>query len=251
MMQRKQTRRYRRPEWADEFEAAGHKISPDGTITVYHATTLAKAMQILENGFLRRPADAPDSYGVYFSISPEVAENYGDGTLVKLRVPVEDLHFDDWFPSGRMDFSARTHQGIYIPLALEVIPKGAMPNPWLSEGWLLPDGRYVPQERNMDHKALAALIMGMRDPGRAFVKALKERWVRVGSITVQLPSPPDDSALMRAVEHVRATSPRDQQWDIMVEWWKGQKVVSYRVPILEFMELEGLTDLRRYPKEEW
>jgi hypothetical protein len=90
----------------------------------------------------------------------------------------------------------------------------------------------------------------MRDPGRAFVKALKERWVRVGSITVQLPSPPDDSALMRAVEHVRATSPRTA-WDIMVEWWKGQKVVSYRVPILEFMELEGLTDLRRYPKEEW
>jgi hypothetical protein len=117
-------RRYRRPEWADEFEAAGHKIGLDGTIVVYHATTAEKAAKILESGMLLRPADAPDSYGVYFSISCDVAENYGDGTLVKLRVPVEDLHFDDVFPNGRMDFSARTHDGVYIPLELSVIPAG-------------------------------------------------------------------------------------------------------------------------------
>lgn len=114
-------RRYRRPDWADEFEAAGHKIDPDGTIIVYHATTAAKARKIIEEGVLRRPADAPDSYGVYFSTSPEVAENYGDGTLVMLRVNVEDLKYDDWFPSGRMDFHARTYRGVYVPAGLIVI----------------------------------------------------------------------------------------------------------------------------------
>lgn len=111
-------RRYRRPDWADEFEAAGHRIDRDGTIVVYHATTAAKAKRILKEGVLRRPWNAPDSYGVYFSTSPKVTENYGDGTLVKLRVRVEGLHLDDIFPSGRMDFSARTYGGIYRPVQL-------------------------------------------------------------------------------------------------------------------------------------
>lgn len=113
-------RRYKKPQWADEFKTAGHKIDSDGTIVVYHATTAAKAKKILKEGVLRRPPDAPDSYGVYFSISPEVAEDYGDGTLVMLRVHVEDLFFDDYFPSGRMDFHAKTRGGIYRPV--EILP---------------------------------------------------------------------------------------------------------------------------------
>jgi len=118
----RRARPYRRPEWADEFEAVGHQIERDGTIIVYHATTADKAQKILKEGVLRRPASAPDSYGVYFSTSPDVAENYGDGTLVQLRVKVEDLHFDDVFPNGRMDFSARTHGGVYRPVEIKAYP---------------------------------------------------------------------------------------------------------------------------------
>lgn len=242
--------------WIDEFLETGHEILPDNTVALYHGTTMPKALRILAEGVLRRPKDAPDRYGVYFSTSPQVAEEYGDGTLVKVRVPVTDLNYEDYFPSGRMDFRAETKRGIYRPIEIEIYapdvapedPKA--PNPWLAEGWVLPNGTYVPLEARVDHKTLAAWIMRERDKGRAFRRALKERWVRVGSVTVQLPSPPDNDALLRAVEHVRETSPR-VAWDIRIEWWKGNKITSYRVPILEFMELESLGDLRRYPKEEW
>lgn len=244
---------FRRPDWADEFEAAGHEIGHDGTIIVYHATTAAGAKQILRDGVLRRPKDAPDSYGVYFSTSPDVARDYGDGTLVRLNVHVNELHLDDVFPDGRMDFTARTYDGIYVPRSLEVIERGAMPNPWLAYGWVLPDGQYVPVDgqKHQDHKGVAAKIMRMRNKEQAFRRALDNRWIRVGEATIQLPSPPDDSAFLRAVDHVRETSPADQDWDIRIEWWVGNNVLSYKVPILEFMEMDGIGDLSRYPKEVW
>ncbi|RPJ85711.1 MAG: hypothetical protein EHM13_00275 [Acidobacteria bacterium] len=126
-----------------------------------------------------------------------------------------------------------------------------MPNPWLAHGWVLPDGRYVPVVQRKDHKSVAASILRIHDKGKAFNRALRERWVRVGEATIQLPSPPDDSAFRRAVDHVRETSPADQDWEIRIEWWVGKQVVSYAVPILEFMELEGIGDLGRYPKAVW
>lgn len=114
-------RYYRTPDWAEEFVEQGHHIDRDGTIVVYHATTAQKAAQILKDKILKSPLDAPDSYGVYFSTSPDVAENYGDGTLVALRVRVEDLFYDDVFPSGRIDFHAKTFGNRYHPVAVSAV----------------------------------------------------------------------------------------------------------------------------------
>ena len=107
-----------RPDWADEFEGNGHKIYPDGTILVYHGTTKEKGAQILKEGLLRRPADAPDSYGVHFSTSKDISENYGDGTVIAMRVPIKGLNFEDVFPNGRMDFMVETKNGIFKPARL-------------------------------------------------------------------------------------------------------------------------------------
>lgn len=95
----------------------GHKINVDGTITLYHATTKDKAKQILKDGFFKTAEGVPDAYGVYFSTSPEVAEEYGDETLVKARVNVCDVNPDDFFPAtNRMDFQVETKGGIYKPV---------------------------------------------------------------------------------------------------------------------------------------
>lgn len=105
--------------WAEEFLDIGGTFNPDGTVDLYHATTKEKATQILIEGFLRRPADAPDTYGVYLSSSPDVAYDYGDGTLLKVRVRAEDLHLDDAFPGRRLDFFVPTVRGIYRPVSIE------------------------------------------------------------------------------------------------------------------------------------
>lgn len=109
---------------AEEAKSVGAEIWNDGTITVYHATTKDKAGQIVKSGMLMRPGDAPDSYGVYVSSSPSVASDYGDGTLVKLRVKLSDLNPDDIFPGRRMDFLIKTREGKYTPT--EIIQ--SMPN---------------------------------------------------------------------------------------------------------------------------
>jgi len=107
-----------RPVWADELESVGGKIDDDGTVLLYHATTKETAAKILKDGVLRRPSDAPDSYGVYFSSSPTVAEDYGDGTIIPVRVRAVDISPDDVFPGKRLDFSAQTRRGIYKPVAV-------------------------------------------------------------------------------------------------------------------------------------
>ncbi len=129
----------------------------------------------------------------------------------------------------------------------------SMPNPWLASGWVLPDGRYASLDRYQDHKSLAASILKKRNKMTAFNAALKAGWVRVGQITIQLPSP-TDSAFLLARDHVRETSPMDEAWNIRIEFFDpGHKdtVVSFSVPILEFMEMEGISDLWRYPKQVW
>jgi hypothetical protein len=111
-------RRAPRLPWADEFEALGGHIDPDGTVLLYHATTREGAEQILREGLLRRPPDAPDSYGIYLSSSPTVAQDYGDGTVIPVRVLAADIKPDDVFPGRRIDFTARTLQGTYRPVAV-------------------------------------------------------------------------------------------------------------------------------------
>lgn len=129
-----------------------------------------------------------------------------------------------------------------------------MRNPWLASGWVLPDGTYVPVGKLglPSHRREAARILGMRRPERAFDRAMKEGWVRVGEATIQLPEP-TQRAFELARDHVRETSPPNEAWDIRIEWIDERKgtVGSYRVPILEFMEMESIGDLRRYPREDW
>ena len=111
----------------DEIYDKGHTVNKDGTMTLYHATTKEKAPQIIKDKYLKRPPDAPDRYGVYFSTSPDVAENYGDGTLIKARIKVRDLNLEDVFPSGRLDFQVNTRTGIYKPAKIEPLPKPSRP----------------------------------------------------------------------------------------------------------------------------
>lgn len=114
---------------AEEARGAGAEIWNDGTVTVYHATTADKARQIAKSGTLIRPSDAPDSYGVYVSSSQSVASDYGDGTLVKLRVKLSDLNPDDVFPGRRMDFLIKTREGKYTPTEISHMPDTTEPIP--------------------------------------------------------------------------------------------------------------------------
>lgn len=106
------------PYWADEFISVGGKFNPDGSVWVYHATTRDKAVQILKEGVLRRPPNTPDTYGVYVSSSPNVWHDYGDGTVIPLKVKASDLQLDDMFPGKRVDFLAQTKHGVFVPLAI-------------------------------------------------------------------------------------------------------------------------------------
>jgi len=111
----------RRPIWANELESVGGKIEKGGTVSLYHATTKEKAQQIMKEGLLRRPKDTPDSYGVYLSSSKSVAQDYGDGTVIRVRVDARDLNPDDIFAGERMDFSVETKRGVYRPISVESV----------------------------------------------------------------------------------------------------------------------------------
>lgn len=81
-------------------KTTGLPLNPDGTVTVYHATTKEGAEKILQEGRLRAAAEPR----VYVSSSKSLPE-YGDGTIVALDVNPKTLILDDEFPSGRRDFS--------------------------------------------------------------------------------------------------------------------------------------------------
>mgnify|MGYP001560576247 CR=1 FL=1 len=108
-------------EMIDEIKSVNGEINKDGTITLYHATTKEKAEEIIKSGILKRPEDAPDKYGVYAGTNASVSESYGDGTVVKIKVPIKDLNPDDIFPGRRMDFSIITKGGKYKPISVEVV----------------------------------------------------------------------------------------------------------------------------------
>ena len=115
--------------WLDEFESVGGKVLPDKTAWLYHATTKDIAKQIMKEGILRTPPDAPASYRVYFSSSKAVAQDYGDGTLIATRVRIKDLHPDDVFPGRRMDFQVvgKIYKPIEMKLVDESMPEKTNP----------------------------------------------------------------------------------------------------------------------------
>lgn len=109
------------PMWAEELQSVGGKIDPDGTVLVWHATTKEKGEQILKDGFLRRPADAPDSYGVYVGTGDNykyLGQSYGDGTLIPIRIKATDLNIEDVGPGRLITFYAKTKGGVYRPTAI-------------------------------------------------------------------------------------------------------------------------------------
>lgn len=107
------------PYWVNEFISVGGKINPDSlTVWLYHATTKEKAAQIVKDGVLRRPSNTSDTYGVYLSSSPSIWRDYGDGTVVPVKVRIKDLTPDDVFPGRRMDFNIPTRHGIYRPVVI-------------------------------------------------------------------------------------------------------------------------------------
>jgi hypothetical protein len=250
-------RRFVEPIWYEEFLDAGHRAARDGTVVLFHATTAAKARKIVKEGVLRRPPDAPDSYGVYFSTSPDVANEYGDGTLVVLRAPVEDLNISDAFPSGRMDFYAKTFRGVYRPIAMAVFgcSESRKQNPQVA-GWLTPGGEFIPLTRG-EHFHLAAKRLGVRTTPRATRIALEKGWVRLGDMTVQFSSKNKRKSLLMARDFYREVfADKPPKYEILVEWdVKGSfgdtdyTIVSYRVPVADFLEIGGVGDLMRYPHQ--
>lgn len=116
-------RKYEHPDregLIEEILSNGHKINIDGTIDLYHGTTKEAAKKIVSESVLRIPKDAPDTYGVHFSTSSEIDENYGDGTVIRIRVKVRDLNLEDVFPNGRMDFMAVTKAKQYRPVEIAI-----------------------------------------------------------------------------------------------------------------------------------
>lgn len=102
------------PGTVGALKSANVPIAPDGSVTLYHATTAANADAIRTQGVLRS-AGEPD---VYFSTSPKIGESYGDGTVVQVRVKAKDLNLDDQFPDGRADFRVAAPKKTYTPLEI-------------------------------------------------------------------------------------------------------------------------------------
>lgn len=87
------------------------EVNPDGTVTVYHATTADAAQRILHERMLRSQAE-PD---VFCSSHPAgIAQEYGDGTVIAFDVDPRQLVLDDEFQDGRKDYS--------IPARRRVVP---------------------------------------------------------------------------------------------------------------------------------
>jgi len=74
-------------------------LNADGTVTLYHHTSKAKAAQIEKTGTLKAAAE-PD---VYLTTRKETDTGYGD-TAVAVMVDPALLQIDDEFPDGRTDY---------------------------------------------------------------------------------------------------------------------------------------------------
>lgn len=87
----------------DIDEDTGLPLNDDGTVTLYHHTSSAKAAQIRSTRRLKSAAE-PD---VYLTTRQETDTGYGD-TAVAVRVDPSLLMLDDEFPDGRQDFRIDT-----------------------------------------------------------------------------------------------------------------------------------------------
>jgi hypothetical protein len=80
------------PIWLDDLLSTGTKLNPDGTLTVYHATSkkAAEAIKKTKKMTGKEPA-------LFFSSSPSgQITGYGD-EVVKLKIPANKLNIDDIF----------------------------------------------------------------------------------------------------------------------------------------------------------
>lgn len=86
--------------------ATGLPLNADGTVSVFHGTTAARAAGIVSQRQLRADAE-PDVYVT----TARGGTGYGDGTVVQLDVDPRLLVLDDEFPNGRRDFRLRVGRG--------------------------------------------------------------------------------------------------------------------------------------------
>ena len=103
-------------DWEDELVSVGGKVLPDDTVWLYHATKREIANEILKTGILKTAHGAPKEYGIYFGSNSSVGFDYGDGTVIPVRVKAENLHPDDIFPERRMDFMIKARE--YRPVEI-------------------------------------------------------------------------------------------------------------------------------------
>ncbi|HIA35308.1 MAG TPA: hypothetical protein EYN89_00885 [Flavobacteriales bacterium] len=81
------------------FDGVSPKLNDDGTITLYHRTSIDSAKKIVEVGFQRGAENTGD---VYFSTSSdEQAVGYGDA-IIKINVNPSIAVLNDAFPDGEV-----------------------------------------------------------------------------------------------------------------------------------------------------
>jgi hypothetical protein len=88
--------------------------NPDGTVTVYHGTTRARAADIIREGKLR-----PGPEGAAFVTTTPADVGYGE-VVLKLRLRPTRMFLDDEFPGGRRDYRVEpAFPGGSIPVVVE------------------------------------------------------------------------------------------------------------------------------------
>lgn len=81
-------------------KATGLPLNADGTVTLYHHTSVEKAEAITKTGVLKADAEP----NVYVTTRKETDTGYGD-KAVSVHVDPKKLSLDDEFPNGRQDYS--------------------------------------------------------------------------------------------------------------------------------------------------
>jgi hypothetical protein len=101
-------------------DATGLPLNEDGTVTLYHGTSLRGAQEIRQTQTLKS-AGEPD---VYLTTARD-GTGYGDGTVVAVRVDPAALELDDEFPDGRKDFRLPVGRNQRVGIKLEAVPESS------------------------------------------------------------------------------------------------------------------------------
>lgn len=107
----------KRSDWEDELRDVGAEVR-GGMITLYHGTSLAKAVALVSEGVLRAPPGTSDTYGVYASTSCADAEAQGGSAVVKFTANLSDVEFEDYFPGRALWANIRTKRGVFKPVSV-------------------------------------------------------------------------------------------------------------------------------------